>query len=91
MERAVDEFGFFLDSKDANPSVKQGQKNRESEWLLFLQTGHWSQTQLKKMCRQGIPDSLRAQVWMKLAKADIQRKDGLYKVSVLGLMLGVCS
>ena len=81
MERAVDEFGFFLDSRDANPATNSKNKNWETDWLLFLQTGNWNQTQLKKMCRQGIPDSLRAQVWMKLANADLQRRDGRYKVS----------
>ena len=70
MERAVDEFGFFLDSKDANPPAPSANhKTRENEWLLYLQTGNWNQTQLKKMCRLGIPDSLRAQVWIKLADA----------------------
>lgn len=80
MERAIDEFGFFLDSKDANPVVNSKQKIRESDWLQYLQTGNWNQTQLKKMCRLGIPDSLRAQVWIKLADADSKRRNGLYKV-----------
>jgi hypothetical protein len=80
MERAVDEFGFFLDSKDANPTVNSKQKSRESDWILYLQNGNWSKTQLKKMCRLGIPDSLRAQVWMKLADSMSKKKDGLYKV-----------
>lgn len=80
MERAVDEFGFFLDSKDANPVLNAKNKSRESDWILFLQTGNWNPTQLKKMCRLGIPDSLRAQVWLKLANAESKKKEGLYRV-----------
>jgi hypothetical protein len=81
MERAVDEFGFFLDSKDANPAASTSKhKSREKDWLVYLQTGNWNQNQLKKMCRLGIPDSLRAQVWIKLADATCKKKEGMYNV-----------
>ncbi|TPX58523.1 hypothetical protein PhCBS80983_g03063 [Powellomyces hirtus] len=54
---------------------------KEHAWLDAL--AHWDQSvkkrkKIKKLGRQGIPESLRATVWCKLAKVDEIKKPGLY-------------
>ncbi|KAJ3272970.1 hypothetical protein HDV01_004876 [Terramyces sp. JEL0728] len=72
--RPTDDYGFYLDTKDCTPhvelSVKQKKNltSKENEWISLL--SNWDQSirkkKNKKMCRQGVPDSLRAQVWQNL-------------------------
>ena len=69
---AVDTFGFLLDSRDSclvqdSPYQQKRTKKLEKEWLKILSNWSDNSKKIKQLTRQGIPDSLRAPVWMKLA------------------------
>ncbi|KAI8801950.1 rab-GTPase-TBC domain-containing protein [Cladochytrium replicatum] len=58
-------------------------KRAESQWLAMLD--RWDTTtkarnkkKIKRLCRAGIPESLRGTVWTKLTGADLIRKDDVY-------------
>ncbi len=63
--RETDQYGFYLDSEDASicPKLKKVQE-LEKEWISILD--NWTiqssrkKSRIKKLCRLGIPDSLRA-------------------------------
>ena len=69
---AVDAYGFLLDSSDSNlvqdsPHQRRKIKRLEKEWIHILDRWKDNSKKIKQLTRQGIPDSVRASVWMKLA------------------------
>lgn len=88
--RVLDEYGFLVprDTIQRSPTAKQSRfvKSQEKEFLLLLEIQlPWSQvrkrysSKIKKLCRAGIPESLRAQIWSKLANTDAFYKTGVYQ------------
>ena len=69
---AVDAYGFLLDSNDSclvqdTPSQQRKIKKLEKEWISILTRWKENSKKIKQLTRQGVPDSVRAQVWLKLA------------------------
>eukprot|EP00835_Amoeboradix_gromovi_P001370 NODE_61_length_25240_cov_0.547194.p5 type:complete len:412 gc:universal NODE_61_length_25240_cov_0.547194:10802-9567(-) len=66
-----DNYGFLLRSDTPNSKIKID-KNLESQWNALL--ANWSSKKrskkLKKLCRFGIPHSVRGKVWYKLLSDD---------------------
>lgn len=56
---------------------------KESKWIEIL--SNWNQVMrqkpetIKKLCRDGIPDSIRPRIWMLLAGVDKFRKPGVFE------------
>lgn len=88
----VDEFGFYNAAAGpvkAGENLTLSQyRSLESKWLsltgssanvdgLALRKGR-SNRKLKRLCRRGIPDSLRAKVWPWLTCSDLLRQEGLF-------------
>ncbi|KAI8904341.1 rab-GTPase-TBC domain-containing protein [Gorgonomyces haynaldii] len=78
-----DEYGFFItEPLDISKTDSKKILKREHEWLELV--SHWDTTlarrkrnTIKKLCRLGIPDSLRAQVWPLLV--DCTKKPNVYQ------------
>ncbi|KAI8819402.1 rab-GTPase-TBC domain-containing protein [Fimicolochytrium jonesii] len=94
VSRPVDEYGFFIkEGNAANPSIhrrkssfNRGKMNvpaKESAWLAMLakwEKGHKKkEKKIKKLARQGVPESIRAQVWSATAGVDRFRKPGVWE------------
>ncbi|KAJ3326193.1 hypothetical protein HDV06_000069 [Boothiomyces sp. JEL0866] len=91
--RPTDDYGFYLDTKDCTPHVELSSKQKktltvkENEWISILSS--WEQSakkkknKIKKLCRQGIPDSLRAQVWQNLAGSNRKKQIGKFNVFIV--------
>ncbi|KAI8921541.1 rab-GTPase-TBC domain-containing protein [Entophlyctis helioformis] len=87
--RVIDEYGFYEGTSDASTpqTVTSSERKhiieRETEWLGMLEDWEWAKSKkkmrIKKLCREGIPDSVRANVWMMLAGVNKIREVGLYE------------
>jgi hypothetical protein len=63
-------------------------RKREREWLELMdgweEARFRRQDRIKQLCRYGIPDSLRARVWMLMTGAETRRQPGLYQALLTG-------
>ncbi|OAJ44006.1 hypothetical protein, variant [Batrachochytrium dendrobatidis JEL423] len=88
-KRLLDQYGFFLDTDDANSSYilnaheKKQYMDLEVEWLHLLENWDVSSrkkhSRIKKICRMGIPDSIRGNAWSAMAGVEKLRKPGLFE------------
>jgi hypothetical protein len=81
--KAVDMYGFYLDSDDACMDQDtvvsvQSLKRRENEWIQVLSNWDRYKSKTKKLCRLGIPDSVRPRVWMLLSGAESRKIPGKF-------------
>ena len=81
VDSAVDEYGFHASSVISKPNNNSKVHKLEEAWLALLQ--NWNPTknnkQIKQLVRKGIPDSLRATVWQKLANVSAKKIPTLYQ------------
>ncbi|KAJ3034662.1 hypothetical protein HDV00_004801 [Rhizophlyctis rosea] len=81
----IDEYGFYTDQGPVQIVTTQKQrktlKEQESQWVRVLD--NWNaqskrRGKIKKMCRAGIPESMRAKAWVALAESDKIKEPGRF-------------
>jgi hypothetical protein len=89
----VDDFGFYTQEnlQKAQNEMRQSASKQslaklrklESKWIVILE--NWAEystknpNQIKLLCREGLPISLRAPIWMNLSGAELIRKPKLFQ------------
>ncbi|KAJ1340582.1 hypothetical protein BSLG_004676 [Batrachochytrium salamandrivorans] len=91
-QRSFDQYGFYQGTHDASSthsvySLSEADRRKyidmETEWLGLL--ANWEvaskkkRNRIKRICRIGIPDSIRGNAWSAMAGVAEFRKQGLYE------------